>query len=222
VDAPPRDRHSTPLTSSHNATASASRARSPYPGDVTSTTFRTAAASAVAAAALVFTLAACSSPAPSSSAPASAPSTTSGAPSASAAADGPCDGVKVIVSSGALKQPAADVGPVCVPVSGPTAASKVLADAKVTTVGTTAYPKELVCRVNGVPAADFDIAHKGGTYREPCQKMPAAFAYWSLWVKPATGAWAYAQEGLATLKVSPGQSLELLFTVDGAPAAPAA
>ena len=50
----------------------------------------------------------------------------------------------------------------------------------------------------------------------------AAFAYWALWVKPATGAWAYAQEGLATLKVSPGESLELLFTVDDQPAAPAA
>jgi len=101
-------------------------------------------------------------------------------------------------------------------------ASKVLDEAKVKTEGTDAYPKELVCRVNGVPAADFDITHKGGTYREECKKMPAGFAYWSLWVKPASGAWAYAQEGLATLKVSPGQSLELLFTVDGAPAAPAA
>ncbi|MCY1237461.1 hypothetical protein D9M72_501590 [compost metagenome] len=90
------------------------------------------------------------------------------------------------------------------------------------TEGTAQYPKELACRVNGVPAADFDITHKGGTYREDCSKMPAAFAYWALWVKPASGDWAYAQEGLATLKVSPGESLELLFTVDGEPAAPAA
>jgi hypothetical protein len=130
--------------------------------------------------------------------------------------------VKVTVDSGALKQSAANVGPVCVPADGPILASKALDEAKVKTEGTEAYPKELVCRVNGVPAANSDITHKGGTYREDCKKMPAAFAYWSLWVKPKTGAWAYAQEGLATLKVSPGQSLELLFTVDGAPAAPAA
>lgn len=129
--------------------------------------------------------------------------------------------MKVIVDSGALKQAAADKS-VCVPVDAPTAASKVLDEAGVKTEGTTQYPTEIVCRVNGAPAADFDITHKAGTYREECKGMPAAFAYWSLWVKPDAGAWEYAQEGLATLKVSPGESLELLFTVDGEPAAPAA
>lgn len=185
---------------------------------MTLTQIRTAAASSLAAAGLLFTLAACSTPAatqPTTSAPAST------ATASSSAASGPCAGVKVIVDSGSLKQAAADTS-VCVPVDAPTLASKVLDEAKVKTEGTAQYPKELVCRVNGVPAADLDIAHKGGTYREDCSKMPAAFAYWSLWVKPASGGWAYAQEGLATLKVSPGQSLELLYTVDGAPAAPAA
>jgi hypothetical protein len=129
--------------------------------------------------------------------------------------------VKLIVDSGALKQAAADTS-VCVPVDAATPAAKVLDDAKVKTVGTTQYPTELVCRVNGVPAADLEITHKGGTYKEECAGMPAAFAYWSLWVKPATGDWAYAQEGLATLQVNPGESLELLYTVDGEPAAPKA
>lgn len=130
--------------------------------------------------------------------------------------------MKVIVDSSALKDASTEVAPVCVSVDGPTLASKVLNEAKVKTEGTEAYPKDVVCRVNGVPAANADIAHKGGTYREECKKMPAAFAYWSLWVKPASGPWGYAQEGLATLKVSPGQSLELLFVVDGSPAAPTA
>lgn len=185
---------------------------------MTLTKIRTAAASSLAAAGLLFTLAACSTPAatqPTTSAP------TPTATASSSAASEPCAGVKVIVDSGALKQAAADTS-VCVPVDAPTPASKVLDEAKVKTEGTAEYPKELVCRVNGVPAADLDIAHKGGTYREACSKMPAAFAYWALWVKPASGEWAYAQEGLSTLKVSPGQSLELLYTVDGAPAAPAA
>lgn len=185
---------------------------------MTLTKIRTAAASSLAAAGLLFTLAACSTPA------ATQPTTSAPAPTATAtssAASEPCAGVKVIVDSGALKQAAADTS-VCVPVDAPTPASKVLDEAKVKTEGTAEYPKELVCRVNGVPAADLDIAHKGGTYREKCSKMPAAFAYWALWVKPASGDWAYAQEGLATLKVSPGQSLGLLYTVDGAPAAPAA
>ncbi|BAS11153.1 hypothetical protein AHiyo4_45750 [Arthrobacter sp. Hiyo4] len=185
---------------------------------MTLTKIRTAAASSLAAAGLLFTLAACSAPAtttPTTSAPVST------AAASSSAASGPCAGVKVIVDSGSLKQAAADKS-VCVPVDAPTAASKVLEEADVKTVGTTQYPNELVCRVNGVPAADFDITHKAGTYKEECKGMPAAFAYWSLWVKPDAGAWEYAQEGLATLQVSPGQSLELLFTVDGEPAAPAA
>ncbi|MCU1515324.1 MAG: hypothetical protein JWQ75_45 [Pseudarthrobacter sp.] len=182
------------------------------------TTIRTAAASSLAAAGLLFTLAACSTPA-ATQPTTSAPATT--ATASASAASGPCAGVKVIVDSGALKQDAADTS-VCVPADAKTAASKVLEEAKVKTVGTTQYPTDLVCRVNGVPAADLEITHKGGTYKEECAGMPAAFAYWSLWVKPATGDWAYAQEGLATLQVSPGESLELLYTVDGEPAAPAA
>ncbi|MDR7160946.1 hypothetical protein [Arthrobacter sp. BE255] len=185
---------------------------------MTLTKIRTAAASSLAAAGLLLTLAACSTPAttqPSASAP------VSSAAASSNASGGPCAGVKVVVDTGALKQDAAETS-VCVPVDAKTPASKVLEEAKVKTVGTTQYPTELVCRVNGVPAADFEITHKGGTYKEECAGMPAAFAYWSLWVKPATGDWAYAQEGLATLQVSPGESLELLYTVDGAPAAPTA
>jgi hypothetical protein len=183
---------------------------------VTSTTIRTAAASSLAAAGLLFTLAACSSPAtPAATSTPAAPTTSS------SSAAGPCTGVKVIVDSGSLKQAAADKS-VCVPVDAKTPASKVLDEADVKTVGTTQYPNELVCRVNGVPAADLEIVHKGGTYKEECTGMPAAFAYWSLWVKPATGDWAYAQEGLATLQVSPGESLELLYAVDGEPATPKA
>ncbi len=181
------------------------------------TNIRTAAASSLAAAGLLFSLAACSAPAATQPA-ASAPATT--AP-ASATASGDCDGVQVIVDSGALKQDAADTS-TCVSVTEPTGASEILAEADIKTEGTEQYPTELVCRVNGVPAADLDITHKAGTYREECKGMPAAFAYWSLWVKPADGEWAYAQEGLSTLKVSPGESLELLYTVDGEPAAPKA
>jgi hypothetical protein len=162
-------------------------------------------------------LAACSTPAatqPSSSAPASSAS-------ASASADaGPCEGVKVIVDSGALGQAAANTS-VCVDANGPTLASDVLNKADVKIEGTAKYPTSFACRVNGVPAADFDIKHKGGTIREACDDKNTV-SYWALWVKPAAGDWAYAQEGLATLKVSPGESLELLFTVDGEPAAPAA
>lgn len=189
------------------------------------TKIRTAAASSLAAAGLLLTLAACSTPAansPSSSAPASSAAASASASSsstASASAAGPCAGVKVVVDSGALKQSAADTS-TCVSVDGPTVASDVLSKADVKVEGTAKYPTSFACRVNGVPAADFDIKHKGGTTREACDDKNTV-SYWALWVKPAAGTWAYAQEGLDSLKLNPGESLELLYTVDNEPAAPA-
>ena len=184
---------------------------------------RTAAASSFAAAGVLLTLAACSTPAatqPSSSAPASSAGASASA-SASASADaGPCKGVKVIVDSGSLDQAAADTS-VCVDANGATLASDVLGKAGVKIEGTAKYPTSFACRVNGVPAADFDIKHKGGTTREACDDKNTV-SYWALWVKPAAGAWGYAQEGLDSLKLNPGESLELLYTVDNEPAAPAA
>lgn len=180
---------------------------------------RTTGASTFAATALLTTLAACSTPATTQQGPSGG--ATSSTAAGTSADSGPCDGVKVIVDPGALKQAAAGKS-VCVPVREATTAAKVLEQADVKTEGTKQYPADLVCRVNGVPAADFGITHKGGTYREECATMPAAFAYWSIWVKPASGDWTYAQEGLATQQLKPGESLELLYTVDGAPAAPAA
>jgi hypothetical protein len=178
---------------------------------------RTAAASSFAAAGLLFSLAACSAPATTQ--PAASESASPAASSASAS-DGPCAGVKVIVDSGSLKQAAADKS-VCVPADGPTLASAVLSDADVKIEGTAKYPTSFACRVNGVPAEDFDIKHKGGTIREACDDKNTV-SYWALWVKPAAGTWGYAQEGLDSLKLNPGESLELLYTVDGEPAAPAA
>lgn len=181
------------------------------------TKIRTAAAGSLAAAGLLLTLAGCSTPAatqPSASAPASPASA-----SAASTTAGPCAGVKVIVDSGALKQAAADTS-TCVSVDGPTVASDVLGKADVKIEGTAKYPTSFACRVNGVPAADFDIKHKGGTTREACDDKNTV-SYWALWVKPAAGTWAYAQEGLDSLKLSLGESLELLYTVDNEPAAPA-
>ena len=177
---------------------------------------RTAAASSLAAAGLLFSLAACSAPAtqPAASEPASS------AASSPSASERPCTGVKVIVDSGSLKQAAADKS-VCVPADGPTLASAVLSDADVKIEGTAKYPTSFACRVNGVPAEDFDIKHKGGTIREACDDKNTV-SYWALWVKPAAGTWGYAQEGLDSLKLNPGESLELLYTVDGEPAAPKA
>jgi hypothetical protein len=175
-------------------------------------TLRSTLAAAAASAALLLALAGCSSATP----------TAGSSSSPTASADGTCAGVTVIVDPGDLKVPASTKKKACVPTGAPISAGEALTKAKVTTEGTKQYGDQVVCRVNGVPSAELDIpAADGSTYHEQCQGMPAAFAYWSLWLKPAGGAWAYAQEGMATQKVEPGQSIELLFALNDKPATPA-
>lgn len=179
------------------------------------TTLRTLAAAS--AAALLLTLAACSST-PS----AGEPSATADS-SASAAVDGACEGVMVVVDASALDLDDDPSQETCIETDSAIAASDALDEAGVTTEGTDEYGDQVVCRVNGVPAEDFALtAEDGSDYFETCEAMPAAFAYWALWVQPEGGEWEYAQEGLSTLQVEPGQSIALLFSLNGEPATPAA
>ena len=175
-------------------------------------TTRTFAVAATAALALA--LAACSSPA----APASSPSSAS--PTATSAAG--CTGVTVIVDTGDLKVANGPSETKCIDTMTTILGKDAAAKAGITTVGTTKYPDQVVCRVNGVPSATTDLpgAH-GSTYHEACTGMPPASAYWSLWVKPKAGKWDYAQTGLSALQLKPGDSVELLFTLNGKPASPA-
>lgn len=131
------------------------------------------------------------------------------------------EGVTVIVDASALAD-ADDVSATwCALTDEPITASDALERADIATEGTDEYGDQVVCRVNGVPAEDVALtAEDGSEYFETCASMPAAFAYWSLWVKPAEGEWAYAEEGLSTLQLDPGESLGLLFTLNGEPAAP--
>ena len=187
-----------------------------YAGAVNSTPRAFAAA---AAAALLLALAACSST-PAASTSASAPP----AESTSEITTGPCEddaGVTIVVDGSALE--GSTVEEFCVTTDEAIGAADALSIAAVQTEGTEEYGDQVVCRVDGVPAEDAAIpAEDGSDYFETCASMPAAFAYWSLWQKPAGGEWGYAQEGLSTLRLQPGDALELLFTLHGEPAAPAA
>lgn len=140
---------------------------------------------------------------------------------ASASVSGACsgnEGITVIVDASALEETPEEW---CVFADEPVVASKVLELAGIATEGTEEYGDQIVCRVDGLPAADQELPNPDGTaYTEECAAMPAAFAYWSMWVKPADGDWDYAQEGQATLMLTPGDSFELLFTLNGEPAAP--
>lgn len=142
-------------------------------------------------------------------------------PGASQAPSAECAGVTVVVDASVLDLDDDPSQVTCIETDGPIAASAALEEADVTTEGTVEYGDQVVCRVDGVPAEDEALtAEDGSDYFETCQAMPAAFAYWSLWVQPEGGVWEYAQEGLSTLQLQPGQSLALLFSLDGEPAAP--
>jgi hypothetical protein len=191
----------------------AAEGRSSYAGAVIATPRALAAA---AAAALLLILTACTA------APAPEPTASVSASASASADDGAeCAGVRVVVETGDLGAPDDPAGSTCIDTDEPIAASEAVTEADLTLEGTEEYGDQVVCRVNGVPAEDFALtAEDGSEYFETCASMPAAFAYWSLWVQPAAGDWAYAEEGLSTLQLAPGESLGLLFTLNGEPAAP--
>lgn len=171
-------------------------------------------AAAAASAALLFALAACSSDAPD------AAPTVSETQAVQVGDEACADdaGITVAVDASALEE---DSKAWCIDTDETLAAADALTLVGVETEGTEEYGDQVVCRVNGVPAEDQAITSDDGSeYFETCESMPAAFAYWSLWIKPAGGEWGYAEEGLSTLELEPGESLELLFTLNGEPAAP--
>jgi hypothetical protein len=173
-------------------------------------------AAAAASAALLFALAACSSDAPEATPTAS--ETQAVQVSDEACADDA--GITVAVDASALDE--GDSKQWCIATDETLAAADALTLVGVETEGNVEFGEDAVCRVNGVPAEDLAIpAEDGSDYFETCEAMSPAFAYWSMWVKPAGGEWGYAQEGISTLELEPGESLELLFTLNGEPAAPA-
>ena len=146
------------------------------------------APSALSAAALVLlVLSGCSAAAPQTD-PTSAASEPAG--------DGACADVTVVVEFGSLDAPRIEE---CAP-AGP--AADALEALDITTEGTADYGDQVVCRVDDLPAPDV----------ETCATLPSN-AYWALWVKDSADAeWGYAEEGVATLELTAGQSVGLVYT----------
>jgi hypothetical protein len=71
--------------------------------------------------------------------------------------------------------------------------------------------------VNGLPSESEPFEVEGeDPYLETCADMPPAFGYWALWVKDSgQSEWAYAEEGIATLAVTPGMTVGLVFSTAG-------
>jgi hypothetical protein len=106
----------------------------------------------------------------------------------------------------------------CVVLNGNSETAKnVLASAGISVEGTKAFGDAVVCRVNNVPSAEEELIIEGeDPYLETCEDMPAAFAYWALWVKESDSAeWGYAMEGISSLQLTKGQSVGLVFSLGG-------
>lgn len=130
------------------------------------------------------------------------------------ASDGSCDGVAVEINfSGEAENIER-----CVVLNGNSETAKnVLASAGISVEGTKAFGDAVVCRVNNVPSAEEELIIEGeDPYLETCEDMPAAFAYWALWVKESDSAeWGYAMEGISSLQLTKGQSVGLAFSLGG-------
>lgn len=147
-------------------------------------------------------------------------------PSADADAEtvlGTCGGIGVAVDTGDLEatEQVKDAGGAwCVEATKSMPATEVLERAGIDLEMVTSV-SGAICQVNSVPQLGSEIALAAGPYTVSCDAMPSADAYWSIWVRPAAGGWEYAKEGIETLTLDRGEALELLFTIDGAPAEPA-
>lgn len=189
--------------------------RSPYAGTVTSTT---RLLTLFAAGALALGLSACASTGAAERAETESPDP------GQTLVDGTCPtgkGVTLTVDASPLKGGSSQTW--CYATTEKVTVADIVAAVGLSIEGTKQYGDQVICRVNGLPSASEPVGSaQDPAYVEKCEGMPAAFAYWALWAKPVGGAWDYAQEGVSTLTAQPGESVELLFTLDGAPAAPSA
>ena len=126
-----------------------------------------------------------------------------------------CAGVTVVVNFGLLSE---DRDTECVELENDSAIARdVLSVAGYEIEGTATYGDQVVCRVNDLPSESDPFVVEGeDPHSETCADMPPAFGYWALWVKSEPDAqWAYAEEGVGTLPVEPGQTLGLVFSTGG-------
>lgn len=92
----------------------------------------------------------------------------------------------------------------CIDKVGYTDAVTVVNQAGYELQGTQKYPSEIVCRVNNYPGPDV----------EPCKDMPPADAYWAIIVNEK-GHWDWAQTGITSIQLKPGQGIGLVYVIDG-------
>jgi len=120
-------------------------------------------------------------------------------------------GVKVVIEYSAIgHSPEAS----CVTVTGTQSVSSVLSKAGIKVDGTPKYGDALVCRLNGLPAADEAVVVKGKpNYTETCADSTPMTYYWYMYTKDsATGAWTPAEKGVRDQQISAGQQVDFVYT----------
>ena len=128
-------------------------------------------------------------------------------PTATPTSAGACEKVTIVVDFGVLDHPSVNA---CTDAG---VAADALKAAGITTEGTVDYGDQVICRVNDEPAPDETVTIDGqAPFMESCNTLNSV-AYWALWVKASADAkWDYAQEGAATLQLTDGQSVGLVYT----------
>lgn len=99
----------------------------------------------------------------------------------------------------------------CIDVVGKTTALELLKSSGYKVEGTEKYGDAVVCRLNGLPNKS----------QESCKLMPPEEAFWAVIIKKKssvplfTNEWGWAQKGINELQVSNGDSLGIVFSVNG-------
>lgn len=93
----------------------------------------------------------------------------------------------------------------CVSISGEQSALDVVTEAGYKITGTDKYGNQIVCLVNEYPK------------KADCSDMPPENAYWAVLVKRpgVVSEWGWADKGIADLQLETGDSVALVYTVDG-------
>lgn len=129
------------------------------------------------------------------------------------------DCVTVYIDYGILKND--ETTTQCVKTTGKTNALDVLSAAGVAVEGTEKYGSAVACRVNSLPSSTTPLQIEGqDSYLELCNEMPAAFAYWAVFVKEGTDVpnpldastkWNWAQTGINEVVLENGDAIGLVF-----------
>jgi len=132
--------------------------------------------------------------------------------------------VNVVIDYGVLDA-AAKPYEKCIQTQGEITALELMENSNFKIQGTDKYGTAVVCRLNNLPKADEPIGIKGHEdYIESCKEMPAEFAYWAVLEKrkqaipnPAdlNTKWAWAEVGVADLKLNHGDSVAFVFADNG-------